>query len=313
MKIIDSIINYIILKNDLNSQSSYRQDTMIHQLNVHVEQFLTQTLSRIMEEEKLFGMSDGEEDKPSNSTINKLVSTWNNEENQQIIKEIINNTNKIDKKETKKRKKATMPSKKNLSAYILFSNRYRSQVKKELDDGVLHSDVANKNKNSLIIKRLAEMWNHLKISDNQSDIDEHNELQNLSKNKKDEINSDTEEHKDPEKVKKPAKQKNVLENETDVIPETDMIPDADDTDNEKPTKKHIKNKKEVKKPKTQSAYMYFCERFRNDVKESLGAECKSQDIMKEFGVRWNNLKNSNNESDMDLMKELQELVNNDKN
>ena len=54
--------------------------------------------------------------------------------------------------------------------------------------------------------------------------------------------------------------------------------------------------------------MHFCDRVRADVKSDLGESCKPQEVMKELGSRWKAIKESDEDSDKNLIRELQSMV-----
>jgi hypothetical protein len=64
----------------------------------------------------------------------------------------------------------------------------------------------------------------------------------------------------------------------------------------------------VKKAKTgpkrgKSAYLYFCEAKRNEVRKTLGADAKAADVTRKLGEMWNKLKGQNKTGEYDKLAE----------
>lgn len=88
----------------------------------------------------------------------------------------------------KKKSKVKSDVKRPVSAYILFCNEFRNAIKDEMEKNGEFED--SKNKNTLVTKRLAERWNHIKQSDLDSDKECLNRFTTLSKQNREQYQSD---------------------------------------------------------------------------------------------------------------------------
>lgn len=182
------------------------------------------------------------------------------------------------------KKKATKPKKpQTRSAYIIFCHEYRQKTREEME---ANDDFEEKpNKNCQVTKRLGALWNELKANSS----DEYKRFVDLA-----------------EKEKKDTTVK--TDHEQPLSPEpTPSDKDSSDEVHEQELEPPKEPEKKQKRKQTKSAYMFFCDRFRADVKEILG-NASQKEVMAELGNKWNVLKASDDSSDKELLESFHQMA-----
>ena len=199
-----------------------------------------------------------------------LMDAWNDEENQKKLSEIIKTPKAKTTKTSEKKAKDPNKPKRGKSAYLFFCEEMRPQVKASLGEGAKTTEVT---------KELGARWKRLMASTNKAD-------------KKRVAGFDA----------KAAEDKQRYEDEMSNY-EPPSEEELEQMEAEKKGKKSggkktsgkTKDKNAPKRPK--SAYLFYCQDNRPEVKESLGDEAKPSDVTARLGEMWNDLKNDEDRAD----------------
>ena len=196
-----------------------------------------------------------------------IMDAWNDEENQKKLSEIIKTPKAKTSKTSEKKAKDPNKPKRGKSAYLFFCEEERPKVKKSLGDGVKTTEVT---------KELGSRWKLLSASTKKADkkrvADFEAKAAEDKKRYEDEM-SNYEPPSDEELEQMEAEKK------------------AKKTGGKKGSGKSSGKKKDKDAPKRpKSAYLFFCQDNRPDVKESLGDDAKPSDVTARLGEMWNELK-----------------------
>lgn len=192
------------------------------------------------------------------------------------------------------KKKATKPKKpQTRSSYIIFCHEYRQKTREEMEANDEFEEKPNKN--SQVTKRLGALWNKLK----ESSSDEYKRFVDLAeKEKKDvTVKTEQEQHASPEPSPTPPDKEDSSDDEVQ----------EQEPPKEPPKEPPMEPEKKQKRKQTKSAYMFFCDRFRADVKEILG-NASQKEVMAELGNKWNLLKASDDSSDKELLESFHQMA-----
>ena len=201
---------------------------------------------------------DDEENEIYDEVVTVILKSWDSKvsEISESIASIVGAD--VEEKKSRKGRKTTGP-KRPMSAYLYFCKEKRAEVKEE-----------NPNmKATEITSELGRLWHEVKETE---EVEQYNELA-----KADRARYNAEVPKE-EKEEKPKKKKKAQV-------------ESDDGENkeEKPKKKRVTKKGGPKRPK--SAYLYFCEEKRAEVKEE-NPEMKPTEVTSELGRLWNKIKDT---------------------
>ena len=191
-------------------------------------------------------------------TVNDILASWDAKVNE-MSDALVPIVGAMAKK-SRKGAKATGP-KRPMSAYLFFCKEKRAEIK-EANPTMKATEVTSE---------LGRLWHQVKET---AEVEQYNELAKADKERYAAEMVDAP-PKEP-KEKKERKKKATIESSDDESKE------------EKPKKKRAK-KSGPKKPK--SAYLYFCEEKRSEVKEA-NPEMKPTEITSELGRLWNKIKDT---------------------
>lgn len=192
--------------------------------------------------------------------VNDILATWDAKVNE-ISDSLVPIVGAISKK-SRKGEKASGP-KRPMSAYLFFCKEKRAEIKEE-NPSMKATEVTSE---------LGRLWNQVKET---KEVEQYNELAKADKERYTAEMVDA-----PPKEKKQRKQKTIESSDGE-----------SKQDQEKPKKKRgSKKPKKTGPKKPKSAYLYFCEEKRADVKAE-NPDMKPTEITSELGRLWNKIKDT---------------------
>lgn len=164
------------------------------------------------------------------------------------------------------KKKDPKAPKRSRSAYIFFCITKRSEIKSE------NEDLSSPN----LMKKIGEIWSSM-------DDDDKEEYNNMAKKDKKRYQEEIEKYESSSDSNE-SNESNESNDESDDKPtkEKNHEPEAE------PEKPKVQKQKEQKAPRAKSAYVNFCSKNRNKIKEEF-PELTFGDLSKKLGEMWRSL------------------------